>query len=70
MANSDAGWMADGLCVRLPVEVADAWFFDDTGSGLGAALCAACPVAELCAKWGEGRRTGMWGGRTQPVKDS
>ena len=66
MPNGDVNWMADGLCVGLPAEVADAWFFDNPETGLGVALCAQCPVAELCAEWGSGRGFGVWGGRTQP----
>lgn len=60
----DRSWMADALCRNAD----PALFFPDRGqpSAWALAVCARCPVREVCADYADAHyeRHGVWGGLT------
>lgn len=59
--------MAEGACLRVPVEHADWWWPEapaDPAGRRGKRVCASCPVRSLCGAYAVRERIlhGTWGG--------
>lgn len=61
---SDSSWMKRGACATSDV---DMFPTTDAGAKAAKALCAGCPVVDVCLEWAITQREehGVWGGMTE-----
>lgn len=64
MENDDRpAWFDDGACRDQPLDL----FFPKQGedTSRAKAICARCPVEDLCCEYGFTQRFGIWGGLSE-----